>query len=241
MSLTEHDTQELPASMMPLPDTAFDPITYQFAAASHVGLRRSTNEDHFAVVRRIRTREILMTNANTAGFVRPQAETYALVVADGLGGAGHGDLASELILRIGWDIASAEPSWTMKFRPEQWTELSEYVNNLAQRMQRELLSHSDADPRLAGMGTTWTCYYLMGQHAVVAHVGDSRAYLFRKGQLQQISRDHNFAQQLEACGVSPEEAAPFRHILTNAFGASDGKIEVDVQHVPLQHGDRLLL
>jgi protein phosphatase len=241
MPESENDTQELPISMLPLPDALPVAVKFEFGSSTHVGRRRETNEDHFAVVRRCRSREIISTNVNTSGLASPNDETYSLIVADGLGGTGHGEVASELILRIGWELTSAESSWTMKFRTGEWSKIRAYVTDLARRMQTELLSHAHADPRLIGMGTTWTCYYLMGPHALLAHVGDSRAYLFRNRILEQQSRDHNFAQQLEDVGVPPAEAAPFRHILTNAFRADDGNVEIDVSHVPLQNGDRLLL
>jgi PPM family protein phosphatase len=216
-------------------------VEFEFGAATHVGLRRTENEDHFAVVRRTRSRKILLTNVNTSGLSLPQDDTYVLIVADGIGGAGYGEVASELILRIGWELASAEPAWVMKLQDGGWLQLREHVTHFAGRMQQELRSHAEADPRLAGMGTTWTCAYLMGSDGLLAHVGDSRAYQFRQGSLKQLTRDHTFARELEDCGVSPEEAAPFQHVLTNAFGAHDEEVRIDVDQLTLQDRDRLLL
>jgi protein phosphatase len=216
-------------------------VEFEFGAATHVGLRRSENEDHFAVVRRTRSRKILLTNVNTSGLLLPQDDTYVLVVADGIGGAGYGEVASELILRIGWELASAEPAWVMKLQDGGWSQLREHVTEFAQRMQQELRSHAEADPRLAGMGTTWTCAYLMGTDGLLAHVGDSRAYQFREGSLKQLTRDHTFARELEDCGVSPEDAAPYQHVLTNAFGDHDVEVRIDVDQFAVQDRDRLLL
>src|SRR5262249_21905656 len=93
------------------------PTTVAFGAGSHVGLRRPNNEDHYAVVQRSRTRKILLTNVETMGVSLPDDDAYAMIVADGMGGYGFGELASELVLRIGWELAGAAPFWVMKFRP----------------------------------------------------------------------------------------------------------------------------
>lgn len=241
MSAPEEETLEMISPFVPAGSPPDSTVAFQFGAATHVGLRRAENEDHYAVVRRIRSREILLTNIKTEGLVLPQDETYVLVVADGIGGAGHGQLASELILRIGWDLTTMEPAWIMKFQAGAWSELREYVTDFARRMQQELQSHADADPRLAGMGTTWTCIYLMGADGLLAHAGDSRAYRFRDGALEQLTRDHTYARALEDVGVPPQDAAPFQHILTNAFGATNSEVEIDVDPLPLKDGDRLLL
>ncbi len=218
------------------------PVHFEFGAASHAGLRRPNNEDHYGIVRRTRSRKILMTNIDTTGLVLRNDDTYVLVVADGIGGSASGELASELILRIGMELASAEPSWVMKFQAGIWSELREHVADFARRMQEQLRAYAQADPRLAGMGTTWTCAYLMGQHVLIAHAGDSRAYRFHDGALQQLTRDHTYARVLRERGATPEETASVDHVLTNAFGTRDeDDVHVDVSHLSLQHGDRLLL
>ena len=176
------------------------PVHFEFGAASHAGLRRANNEDHYGIVRRTRSRKILLTNIDTTGLVLRNDDTYVLVVADGIGGSASGELASELILRIGMIRAAAEPSWVMKFQAGIWSELCEHVEDFARRMQQQLRERAEADPRLAGMGTTWTCAYLMGRHVLIAHAGDSRAYRYNGGALRQLTRDHTYAQRGEPRG-----------------------------------------
>src|SRR5437763_11803095 len=116
MTAPEKETLDMAPSARPAGLSQDVAVEFDFGAATHVGLRRTDNEDHYAVVRRTRSRKILLTNLKTAGLSLPQDDSYVLVVADGIGGSGHGELASELILRIGWDLASAEPAWVMKFQ-----------------------------------------------------------------------------------------------------------------------------
>jgi serine/threonine protein phosphatase PrpC len=224
-----------------MPENALPATRLDFGAASHVGLRRPNNEDHYAVVQRSRARKILLTNVETAGLALPDDEAYVLIVADGMGGQGFGELASELVLRIGWELAGAAPFWVMKFNPELLPKIREKVAAYGRQIQQELREYAEADPELAGMGTTWTCGYVMGSDAIVAHVGDSRAYLYRDGTLRQLTRDHTFAQTLKDVGVPPEETAQYKHLLVNSFGAHPEEVKIDVEHVPLQDGDRLLL
>jgi protein phosphatase len=213
----------------------------EFGAASDVGLHRSNNEDHYAVVRRSRARQILLTNVDVAGLTIPDDEAFAMIVADGMGGCGFGELASELVLRIGWELAGEAPMWVMKFNPAVLPRIREKLQNYGRQIQDELRDYAAIEPGLTGMGTTWTCAYLMGRDAIIAHVGDSRAYLFRAGSLRQMTRDHTFAQQLKDQGVPPAETEPYKHLLVNTFGAHPGDVAIDIDHLPLEDDDRILL
>jgi protein phosphatase len=210
-------------------------------AVSHVGLHRANNEDHYAVVQRSRARKILLTNVDTTGVELPDDEAYVLIVADGIGGRGYGELASELVLRIGWELAGAVPFWVMKFKPGLIPRIRERIEGYGRQIQQKLRERALADPALTGMGTTWTCAYVMGSDAIIAHVGDSRAYLLCEGTFRQLTRDHTIAQTLQDVGVAPEETTHYKHLLVNSFGAHSEGVKIDVSHVPLQNGDRLLV
>jgi protein phosphatase len=158
-----------------------------------------------------------------------------------MGGCGFGEVASELIMRIGWQMASSEPAWVMKYDTASADELRERIVKFGRSMQNELRSYALAEPELAGMGTTWTCAYLMGHDAIIAHVGDSRAYHFRTGNLQRLTRDHTFAQRLQDAGVPAEDTTRFKHLLVNSFAADPADVKIDIDHIALQIGDRLLL
>ena len=112
-----------------------------------------------------------------------------------------------------------------------------------ERVDRKLIDEAEENPLLAGMGTTLTALSIIAGDAFIVQVGDSRAYLFRDGALEQLTRDQTLVQELVDRGlVKPEEARThrLRHVLLNVIG---GKLGVEGQIVKLRlfNGDRLLL
>jgi serine/threonine protein phosphatase PrpC len=100
------------------------------------------------------------------------------------------------------------------------------------------------DPRLRGMGTTMTAAYSIGDDLFITQVGDSRAYLFRDGKLQRLTRDQTHAQMLADSGlISQQDVARhrLRSVLTSALGASQKNVNAVIERVKLVDGDRLLL
>jgi PPM family protein phosphatase len=146
-------------------------------------------------------------------------------VADGMGGARGGDVASSLALEI--------------LRGDGPTELIETIKQANQRV----LERAESDRDLRGMGTTLTAVVTEDAKAHVAHVGDSRAYLLRDGNLQQLTEDHTLVQRMVREGkITPEEARrhPQRSVITRALGV-EGNLPVDELTLEMQPGDRLLL
>ncbi len=151
------------------------------------------------------------------------------VVADGMGGHGHGDMASDMVIdHLSTIGETRDPAWRLKQAFED-----------ANRAVREA-----ARARGIGtMGSTAVAALLSGAVAHVAWVGDSRAYLMRGGQLRMITHDHSVVQDLVDSGrLTADEAEhhPEAHVITRAIGGEDA-IEVDVVSVLMSIGDRLLL
>jgi protein phosphatase len=88
------------------------------------------------------------------------------------------------------------------------------------------------------MGTTLTGAYVIGLDAFIAHVGDSRAYLYRERALTRLTSDHTLAQEMLDAGLPAPEAK--RHVLTNVLGGAKRDVRIDFHHVQLRDGDRLL-
>lgn len=112
------------------------------------------------------------------------------------------------------------------------------------KLREALIERAQAEPSLAGMGTTMTLSVSHGANLVIAHIGDSRAYLFHDGQLHLLTRDQTVAQDLAEVGViSPEEVAkhPGRHVLTGAIATSGEEAQAEFHHVWLENGDQFLL
>jgi protein phosphatase len=120
-------------------------------------------------------------------------------------------------------------------------EIQRRVDAYVQQVQLAMRKYSQADPKSAGMGTTWTCAYLVPPHAVIAHIGDSRAYLHRGKGLHRITRDETMAQQLIDAGLSPDSVKNLGHILTNSFCANFESVSAQIHLLELNSGDRLLL
>jgi serine/threonine protein phosphatase PrpC len=149
-------------------------------------------------------------------------------VADGMGGHRGGEVASNLALQ----------TVEQMFAERQGT-LTEQV----ERANRAVFERSQSDRDVSGMGTTLTAALIEGGAVRLAHVGDSRAYLFRGGKLRLLTEDHTLVHRMVVEGEITETEAenhPHRSVLTRALGV-EGDVRVDETKVEVQDGDRLLL
>jgi protein phosphatase len=220
--------------------TAVD-LAFEFGAASHIGLRRAENQDHYVVVRRTRVQELLLTNVPKDELVLPPDETYAMAVADGMGATGRGNLASRLAIRTAWELAGRTTSWVMKLGDLNTNELAERIEGFTYMMQQAFDDEFHSNPEFAESGTTWTCAYFVSSFAVVANIGDSPCFLWRDGMMGRVSTDHTIAQEFIAAGVPADVAGKYGHMLTRCFGSHSHDARPDVHHLRLQAGDQLLL
>jgi len=216
-------------------------LAFEFGAASHVGMCRAENQDHYAIVRRRRTQDLLLSNVPNDELVLPPDESFGIAVADGMSSTSRGDLASRLAIRAAWELAGRTTSWVMKLADLNTHELSERVEGFTYMMQKAFEEEVEANPEFADSGTTWTCAYFVSSFAVVANIGDSPCFLWRDGLMGCISTDHTVEQEFVAAGVRPEIAGKYRHMLTRCFGSNSRDVRPDVHHLRLQPGDQLLV
>jgi PPM family protein phosphatase len=163
------------------------------------------------------------------------AGSNLFAVADGMGGHAGGDVASSIAIGR---LQSLDVPYTSTADAER--ALRDVIADIA----AELIDTVAMRPELAGMGTTVSALLMVDEYAVIAHIGDSRAYLFRDGALTQITTDHTFVQRLVDSGrITPEEARyhPRRSVLMRVLGDMDPDPEVDTFIMPTQPGDRWLL
>ncbi len=217
------------------------PAVIDFGAGSHVGLVRKNNEDHYAVIRRLRTREVLLTNVPRELLQPTTEEAFAYVVADGVGGAACGELASQLALTTAWGLAPRERSWPMRADATNVAEVQERMQAIVEIIGEAFQKQANENPRLEGMGTTLTVVYSVGQDAFIGHLGDSRAYLVRGGEIGQLTRDDTLAQTLIESGAKPHKVARMSHILTNCLSTDGTPATATTFHLGLRSGDALLL
>ena len=178
-----------------------------FTAATDTGRKRRRNEDAYVLAPPL------------------------FAVADGMGGAQAGEVASKLAAAALSDTDPGSLSGT------------ERVTTLFQEANRRVYERSATDPAVSGMGTTMTVALVEGGEVVIGHVGDSRAYRLRDGRIEQLTDDHSLVNELIKSGkLSPEEAEthPQRAVITRALG-TDPDVDVDAFAVPAQEGDVFLI
>ena len=174
---------------------------------------------------------LVRSNNQDSGYAGP----HLLVVADGMGGHAGGDVASSIA------IAALAPLDGESHGPDDaLAELERSIDHARQ----DLVDRSVTDPELVGMGTTVTAILRAGNKLAMAHLGDSRAYLLRDGELTQVTTDHTFVQHLVDTGrISPDEAEthPQRNVVMRVLGDFDIDLTPDMSVREAKPGDRWLL
>ena len=189
-----------------------------------VGRKRKHNEDAFA------------SDVNEGLFI----------VADGMGGHAAGEVASKITVEtIGEFIAATrqkeEATWPFKYNHE----LDFNSNRLAvaiEKANERVMAAVAAQPWLKGMGTTVVAGLLNEKILSLAHVGDSRAYLLRDGQLSRLTDDHSWVHEQVTAGILTEEEAkthPLKNVVTRALGGGPS-VSPDLQELVFSPGDRYL-
>lgn len=190
---------------------------------------RDYNEDRAVCVR-------LQQTAGTTATI--------LAVCDGVGGSAHGEVAATLgaaevaASMTAYSIGADGSGETLK--PDEV--LAALVESIT-RANARILEESQHQPELRGMASTIVAAVFIGRLVVLAWVGDSRAYLYREGELRRLTIDHSETQRLVEAGVlTPEQAeiSPFRHCIYRHLGQRDG-FEVDTRMLHLLDDDQVLL
>lgn len=219
-------------------------FTVQAFGLSDRGKVRSTNEDQFLIASLVKSLQIQQTSL-------PQSETrqsgdvsYLFVVADGMGGHAAGEEASALAIESVEQYVLEALKWFSCCRPsDEDRVLLDFQKALGLAHQR-VRSEAAERPELHGMGTTVTLAYSLNDELYVAHVGDSRCYLLRDGQLYRLTQDHSLVEEMIRRGLlKPEEASThrWRHVITSTVGGDSSDVRVDVHKLQLEAGDVLLL
>ncbi|MBK8499606.1 MAG: serine/threonine-protein phosphatase [Flavobacteriales bacterium] len=212
-------------------------LKYRIAAKTDVGLVRDHNEDNFIVCPDLGAGEWRFDDSRDYA---PGDKGAIWVVADGMGGTNAGEVASNIAVEhvkktfndlraAGLPPADASP---------------DVLERTLMAVNQAIAEHARKDPSSQGMGTTAVLGWLRGNRLHVSWVGDSRAYLFRKGRLRRISRDHSLVQQLVEAGTITEEQAfhhPQSNIILQSLG--DGSDDLAPGHTEtiLQKDDLVML
>jgi PPM family protein phosphatase len=189
------------------------PVHLEFGAQSDQGRVRASNEDSF--------------------IADPRINLY--LVADGMGGHTAGEIASKIAAAAMHEVVAAQ---MIQARP-----MEEVLRSAAEFANQRIYDSQRETPEYAGMGSTLTALAFRNNHYCVAHVGDSRAYLLRDGDLNQLTEDHSYVWPLFEKGIlkkSELSAHPRKNLITRAVGTHT-QVSVDIQQGSVQEEDVYLL
>lgn len=215
-------------------------VRFKLAAGTNVGLIRQNNEDNFVVC----------SDLSTSNWLIPQAGDFTdlgqygvlLVVADGMGGANAGEVASAIVVE----------TIQNQFVPEQLEEavatdksIQEFMKEVVKSADLNILHHSQNDSSTHGMGTTIVMAWILNNKAYICWCGDSRCYVLnkRKG-LVQLSKDHSYVQELVDKGELSAELMhdhPLSNIITRCLGDVDNRANPETRIYQLHNGDVFML
>jgi serine/threonine protein phosphatase PrpC len=216
------------------PDT---PVPLIGAAFTHTGLRKENNED--AIMLHIPQ----SANGNRLGL---------LMIADGIGGHLAGEVASQLAIDTVHDALAEALEVPLTEVPDATPEvketlqkdrLSALVKQTIEKANRTIYDYAQQHwAQASNLGTTATCGLVYNELLIIGHVGDSRAYRLRHGNLEQLTEDHTFVGEMVRHGQFSSEAFydhPKRHVIIRALGQKP-EVQVDIKYFYVQPGDRLL-
>jgi PPM family protein phosphatase len=197
----------------------------EYAGLTHVGMKRNHNEDSFLLV--------------------PEANLF--IVADGMGGHASGEIASRIAVEEVAEffrMTERDEEATWPFKMERARNYDENRINCAVKLANaRIFEQALAEPKYKGMGTTIVSIAFRGGVAYIGHVGDSRVYRLRGGQLVQITEDHSLLNDyIKAKKLTPEEieAFPHKNVIVRALGMKEN-VEVDVLRDEPQNGDLFVM
>lgn len=239
--MAEHSMTSWPA---PLNGPPPGQLSITAFGITDTGKVRESNEDQFLIAELSKRMRVWQTSLPEPKLQVGEDRAHLFLVADGMGGHHAGERASAIA------VAAIEQFTLNTFRwffdadsPGAQKVLGQFQSALAEadlKIAEEAAEH----PELQGMGTTLTMAFQLGAQLCIVHVGDSRAYLYRAGQLHQLTRDHTVVADLVRSGaLQPEQVAShhLRHVITNVVGGPHVGVKVEARAFEVQAGDRLLL
>ncbi|WP_254508363.1 Stp1/IreP family PP2C-type Ser/Thr phosphatase [Anatilimnocola floriformis] len=235
------NTIDLDTAIVPDPRRS---LAVHCCGATDKGQVRPNNEDQFLVAQLSKALRVLKTSLPQSKTRHSSDCSHLFIVADGMGGHAAGEQASALAIdSVETYVLEALKWFAHKHGDDDDQLLAEFRQALGlahERVRHEAVEH----PELHGMGTTLTLAYSLNDQLFVAHVGDSRCYLFRERILFSVTQDHTLVEEMVRKGMlTPEEAVThrWRHVITSTVGGESEKVRIDVHRLHLQPGDVVLL
>ncbi len=223
--------------MTPNPDAIGNGIVVHVFGRTDVGRTREHNEDAF-VIADLTTNDASLPNTTRKQSASPKGSLF--MVADGMGGAAAGEIASAMAVEV--ILGEMRANWIAA--PEGDAEaFVRALKTATKNANEQIHSYAAQHAEYRGMGTTATIAGLLGDTLYLAQVGDSRAYLVRRGIARQITKDQSLMQKLVEAGELTEEEAEHserRNIILQALGPEQ-MIRIDLTHQTIRQNDALVL
>ncbi len=221
-------------------------VFYDICGCTDIGKSRKSNQDQFLLADISAGITIESTtldlSSNEPGFGVSLGKL--LIVADGMGGHNAGERASSLAVTSILQSVAQAVQWFFHGSATTRGQVFDQLTDAVLHSQMELDAAERLSPDSQGMGTTLTMACVVWPVVYVAHVGDSRCYLIRKGSVKQLTTDHNVAQKFVEEGTLDPTAArssELRNVLWNVIGGGNSEVQPEGGVCQLQYGDRLLL
>lgn len=192
----------------------------EFAARSDKGMIREKNEDSFNIV------------------WGHHGVPVTFIIADGMGGHNSGEVASKMAV----DCISKSILEFSEIRIEE-KDIPSFIKDIMERANKEILSVSKEQEENHGMGTTLITASVWGEKLFIGHIGDSRVYLVRKGEIQRVTTDHSYIEELVKNGTLTREEAenhPQKNIITRALGCFE-EVKIDTYICDIKEEDYFIL
>jgi serine/threonine protein phosphatase PrpC len=234
-------TAVMDQAVLPMPRR---PLAVKAFGITDKGKVRANNEDQFLIAELTKAMRVWQTSLAEPKLQVGEDRAHLFIVADGMGGHRAGEQASALAVVAVEQFTLNTFKWFFgSDRTELLRALAQFHSALSQADVR-ILEEAAEHPELSGMGTTVTLAFHLGAQLCVVHVGDSRAYMYRDGELHQLTQDHTLMADMVRSGdLRPEEVAGhrLRHVITNVVGGRETGVNVEAHAFDVQAGDRLLL
>jgi protein phosphatase len=229
------------APAMPMPPR---PLRVKAFGITDTGRVRTTNEDQFLIAELTKAMRVWQTSLPEPAVQVGGEHAHLFLVADGMGGHRAGERASALAVIAIEQFTLNTFKWFFGTDgAEAQKVLSQFQSAISQADTR-IFDEAAEHPELRGMGTTVTMAFHLDRQVCVVHVGDSRAYLYRGGELHQLTQDHTLTAEMVRTGaLRPDEVDGhrLRHVITNVVGGPQVGVQVEARAVAVQADDRLLL
>jgi len=219
-------------------------LTVKAYGVTDKGKVRANNEDQFLIAELTKAMRVWQTSLLEPTLQVGEERAHLFLVADGMGGHQAGERASALAVAAIEQFTLNSFKW---FFGSDGTEakrvLTQFQSAFSQADAR-IVEEAAEHPELSGMGTTVTMAFQLGTKLCLVHVGDTRAYLYRDGDLHQLTQDHTvMAEMVRSGALRPDQVAGhrLRHVITNVVGGPEIGVKVEARALDVQPGDRLLL